>query len=521
MRSLVPARIFTFAVLFGTAWSGLACRGEVLQWQPHDVTFRAEPKAANPFAVDFWAEATAPDGSRRNLPGFYDGSGQWKIRLAPDRPGSWTLVTHSHEPELDGRTSSLTCVARPNLQAHGGLRVDPEHPHHFIFEDGTRWFPLGYECDWLWALDMGDPELKTIRPFLAKLARNGFNFVILNTYAHDTSWRKGRTGPDDFGPPAQYAWEGGNEQPDHSRFNLAYWQHYDRVIDALNQHGIIAHMLIKVYNKHVHWPATDSPEDKMFFRWLLARYAAYPNVVWDLAKESHNEKSLEYKIDRLNYLRANDPYHRLITIHDDRKNVGAGVYDGLIDFVTDQKHGKWHETVLQQRERRAWPVINAEFGYEPGPKGLDDRTYKVVQPIEEVVHRAWEISMAGGYTAYYYTYTAWDVVRPDDTPPGYAMFHAMRSFFESTKYWLLEPSDALVSEGYCLATPGRQYVVYLKVAKPVRLTVKRADRNLKAVWFHTLTGESRPAAELSNGEQTLTPPNDWQGKPVAFRASAE
>ena len=40
--------------------------------------------------------------------------------------------------------------------------------------------------------------------------------------------------------------------------------------------------------------------------------------------------------------------------------------------------------------------------------------------------------MAGGYTCYYYTYTAWDIIRPNDTPPGYAYLRHLREFFEGT-----------------------------------------------------------------------------------------
>jgi hypothetical protein len=89
-----------------------------------------------------------------------------------------------------------------------------------------------------------------------------------------------------------YAWAGTNEQPDHTKFNLAYWQHYDRVIAALNERGMVAHVMIKVYNKMVNWPAKGSAEDDQYFRWLIARYCAYPNVHWDFSKESNNEKDL-------------------------------------------------------------------------------------------------------------------------------------------------------------------------------------------------------------------------------------
>ena len=85
--------------------------------------------------------------------------------------------------------------------------------------------------------------------------------------------------------------------------NLAYWQHYDRVMTALNDRGIQAHMLIKVYNKQVKWPARGSAEEQLFFRWLVARYAAYPNLIWDFSKEAHNEKDLAYKQGCLKYIR--------------------------------------------------------------------------------------------------------------------------------------------------------------------------------------------------------------------------
>ena len=45
--------------------------------------------------------------------------------------------------------------------------------------------------------------------------------------------------------------------------------------------------------------------------------------------------------------------------------------------------------------------------------------------------------MAGGYNAYYYTYTAWDVIRPLDVPPGYALYKHFGDFWRATEYWKL------------------------------------------------------------------------------------
>ena len=46
-----------------------------------------------------------------------------------------------------------------------------------------------------------------------------------------------------------------NEQPNHERMNVAYFQNFDRVMQTLLDEGFTAHIFLKVYNKHVNWPA--------------------------------------------------------------------------------------------------------------------------------------------------------------------------------------------------------------------------------------------------------------------------
>jgi hypothetical protein len=493
---------------------------QVQRWHLRDLVFRSDATAGNPFAVPFSADVTGPGDVRFSLPGFFDGDGTWKVRVSPTVVGRWSIITRSTLPGLDGRRTSFECIPNTSARIHGGLRIDPENPRHFVFEDGSRFFLMGYECDWLWALDMGNAESKTLDAFLDKLAANGFNHIILNAYAHDTSWRKGRMGDDDYGPPPMFAWEGSNETPNHSRLNLAYWRHYDRVIDALYQRGMIARVMIKVYNKMVNWPAKGSAEDELFFRWMVARYAAYPNINWDFSKEANNEEDLDYKKDRLLFLRRNDPYRRPLTVHDDHATYDRDAYNDLLDYRSDQQHSKWHATLLEHREQRVWPVVNVEFGYEPGPRGLNDKTYGVVQPPEEVCRRAWEVSMAGGYGAYYYTYTAWDVIRPQDTPPGYAYFKHLREFFEGTSYWRMKPADDLVSAGYCLADYRREYVVFLNKSQPFSLNLEDLTAPAKAEWFHPLTGERQDAGMLAKGTAQMIPPSNWGAGAVVLQVGS-
>lgn len=483
---------------------------QIPQWQPHDFEFRSRTQHANPFMVRFEASIQGPNGTTLAIPGFYDGDGTWKIRFAPTAPGKWYLTTSSEDPELDGKTiDNIECVPQTNLAVHGRLRVDPDHPRHFIFEDGSRFYMMGYECDWLWALDSTNPALPVTNAFLDKLTDHGFNYIILNVYAHDTNWKQGHTEVRDYGPPPVYPWLGTNEQPQQDKLNLDFWRHYDQMMDAMNQRGIIAHIMTKVYNKQVNWPKPLSPEEDLYYRTLIARYSAYPNVVWDFSKEAHGEGNFEYKSGRIKWIKDNDPYKHLVTVHDDSALYDAGAYANILDYRSDQQHSDWYKTVLQQRAQQEWPVVNVEFGYEWGPGGEGDATYPVIQSPTDVLWRAYEICLAGGYTAYYYTYTAWDIIHTEHTPPGYAYFRNLKNFFTGTKYWLMEPDDSLISKGHCLANPGKEYVVFQGLPGEYTLKIAGAESELIGEWYNPQTSERQSAGKFGNGVHKVSAPDGW------------
>jgi len=138
-------------------------------YHSHDFAFQATA-AGNPFDIELAGEFTGPEGIRIRVPGFYDGDGRWIIRFSPTREGEWELRTASPLAALNGKIEAgIRCL--PNRQAaiHGGLLVDPAHPYRFVYEDGTRYFLLGYEADWLWGADMQDPERKVMRHLIDQM----------------------------------------------------------------------------------------------------------------------------------------------------------------------------------------------------------------------------------------------------------------------------------------------------------------------------------------------------------------
>ncbi|MHC4584202.1 MAG: DUF5060 domain-containing protein, partial [Planctomycetota bacterium] len=151
MKKVIP---FILCIVCVSYASGAIPRSP--RWQPQDFEFKSSAVFENPFEIDLKAVVTGPNGRTFTTLGFYDGQGVWKLRIAANTEGKWSFTTQSSEPTLNDRNVSFTCVRNPNTKIHGGLQVDADNPHHFVYEDGTRHFLMGYECDWLWALDMDD-----------------------------------------------------------------------------------------------------------------------------------------------------------------------------------------------------------------------------------------------------------------------------------------------------------------------------------------------------------------------------
>ena len=121
-----------------------------------------------------------------------------------------------------------------------------------------------------------------------------------------------------------------------------------------------------------------------------------------------------------------------------------------------------------------------------------------------------------GSGVYYYTYTAWDVLRPRETPPGYAYFKHLHDFFEATGYWRMTPTEGITADGYCLAEAGREYVVFLNSAKPFTMKLEGLAAPLEAEWYHPFTGERKGAGTAGSGTARFTPPATWHDDPVVL-----
>ena len=70
--------------------------------------------------------------------------------------------------------------------------------------------------------------------------------------------------------------------------------------------------------------------------------------------------------------------------------------------------------------------------------------------------------------------------------------------------------------GYCLANPGKEYIVYQHQSTPFKLTLSGIVKPLKAKWFQPFSGKYLNAGRLDNGTMELTPPASLGAGPIVL-----
>ncbi len=516
-----------------------ALDGTVKKWQPNDLVFTSTNAPADAITTRLAAKFTGPGGAVITVPGFFSEANTWTVRFSATREGTWTYETTSSDAQLNGKTGSLTCVANTDANARGFIQIDPSSPYHFVWENGDRHFKLGYELDWLGQMpqDGTAANRAAVDQLLDMLVANGFTDVLLSSYTDITpsSW-KGQSspltgGPYDFGPTKQMPWLGTKSSPQFDTVNPAYWRNFDYAVEALFKRGLIAHLYIRAQsNKYVGgggpYDGTDAQE-AAYARYVVARYQAYPNVIFDYQKEAPSVSQSE-QLKRLDVIESADGYSlRLRTAHDGDQITDKVTALPRYDFRTDQFHGgNPYAEVLRQRDNLkpgGWPVYNAERDYQRPNSGTGN--FSNGSSPAGMIDGALEHVMAGGYYAYYYEMHAWDLVKYDEVPAELSTFGNLARFMATTKWYQLTPNDSIIgggSEGkHALANAGKEYVVQVgRSHSTIVLSVSgvAASSTLSGRWLNLKTGETSPVSNVGNGNASFSKP--WSGVPAMLHLSA-
>ncbi|MEM1071109.1 MAG: DUF4038 domain-containing protein, partial [Planctomycetota bacterium] len=317
-------------------------------------------------------------------------------------------------------------------------------------------------------------------------------------YAFDVNWKKDASlvSKYDYGSPSVFPFKGTNQSPNHRVLNIEYFQRLDRVLDYLDEKGIVSHLMIYVWNKRVSWPEANSDADNRYFDYVVRRYQAYPNLVWDISKEAlgYGHTDVGYITDRIKRLRKNDAYGRLITVHD----YGyCRRFPEQVDFVSVQLWSSELYGVMRNvmDAIRGKPILNIEHGgYERGPYVVFTGNY--TSP-EVCLERAYQCVFAGTFPTHYWQGAAWNVIIPDvselpaDQQPRLDFYRHMRDFADRYQVDHLIAGGKKSNAGFCLHNDKNLFIYY--VPKECEFLGLRPPKDrgdtMRLTWFDPFTGE--------------------------------
>jgi len=477
-------------------------------WDNCDISFNCVVSGGNPFDIRLWGVFSCSDKSLR-IPGFYDGEGNWILRFMPSQAGQWNFVTESDIPALDKLEGTVT-AEQDSGGNRGRIIRKTDDIRYLAWENGEPYFLIGFEADWLGLTDLGEAnDIPRAKRLIDDIACNGFNHVLMNVYAHDAPWGGllGRDSPYDFSCPPIWPFGGDNDHPRYDELNPDFFKKLDKVVMYMRDKGVICHLMIYVWNKKVSWPEQNSPSDKRYFDYVIARYLGFSNILWDVSKEAltYGYCGPEYISSKCLRIRELDAYGHLLTVHD-REFCDAHPEQVDIISVQNWRSGLYELMYTLRETYQGKPVYNIEHGgYESSPFLMAPGNYE--DPVL-CLERNYFCLFAGVYSTYYWQGCSWNIVcyepsaLPPERQPRFHYFLKMQNFF--TKYpfheYLPVPEGRYSSNGYVLRA-GDDRILLLKRAEAycTHLVNLGTFSSCSVEWFNPLTGEFSPQEEISAG----------------------
>lgn len=392
----------------------------------------------------------APDGDEVAVRGFCDSADGtlFRVRFTPRTAGRYTYrLVFTGADVQEAYEGTFECVPGGR---RGFVRIDPDHPQHFICEDGFRPYILSKTA---WLLAVSHNALQ----FIDQAAANGFNCLRL---AIETNYYVEEVGRD------IWPWGGTRAQPDFERFNIPLWRRLEEIAYHAALRGVFLEPVLFCTMRREPKPPIPDEIMERYWDYLLARLSAFPNIIaWELFNEYDGNE--DYQAYMAGYLRAHDPYRHLICTSwgttEDAAWPDAEWLDLAINHSCTSSDPRRHG--LDHYYRRVALRV-ASYGK---PAWCDESGRERRHGNDDPVHRrkqAWVWAMSGVYWNYH-SWGGCEGISSLMLGPGEEFMRHVRAFWEQrTQWWRMKPIlDGVLSHPPCdyayLLASDREAVAYL------------------------------------------------------------
>lgn len=358
---------------------------QVEQWDIYEVILNG-PSTGTPF-MDVELSAVFNCGDEIiKVPGFYDGSGIYRIRFSPDNTGDWSYQTESNVAELSNRKGKFQCVP-PSGKNHGPMKI--VNTFYLQYADGTPFYAVGTTA-YQWTSVKQKIQAKTLQT----LAEAPFNKIRMCVFPKN--YRYGNDSEPWMHP---FKREGGTN--DFSQPNFEFFQNFDKRVSQLSDMGIQADVIL--FHPYDSWGYCEMGKEmnERYVRYMIARISAYRNVWWSLANEWDVPKIKE-TIDWEGIgtlLQEEDPHQRLRGIHNWYGSEDH-FYDHSRPWITHvcTQTSQFYNGIKWRNQYRK-PLLFDEMRYEGDvPSGWGNLS------AEEMASYFWMAGLSGGYPTHGDTY---------------------------------------------------------------------------------------------------------------------
>jgi hypothetical protein len=515
---------------------------------PVEITFTAHLPHADPFnSVNLTVVFTEPGGETRRVPGFWAGGDTWKTRYASPVTGEHRFRSESTAADDAGLHNVMGVVAvvpyrgENPLFRHGPIRVAPDK-RHLEHADGTPFFWLG--DTWWMGLCHRLHWPDEFKALAADRRTKGFTVIQIVAGLYPDMPAFDPRGANDAGFP----WE-----PEYAAIRPAYFDAADQRLGYLIEQGFVP-CIVGAWGYFLPWMGLEKA--KKHWRYLVARYGAWP-VVWCVAGEANlpyyltkgfpfdDREQVRGWTDVARFVRAADPFHRLVTIHPTglgRLSARGAIDDAsLLDIdMLQTPHGQREAVVPTVRASRAayadtppMPVVNGEASYEMLmdriPATWPRAMFWICMMNGAAGHTygangIWQCNRAGephGASPHGGSYgvISWDEAM---RLPGSSQVALGKRFLETLPWTRLTPMPDSVAWGeeplfgpQACGIEDRLRLIYVLDARPVVVRGLRPSSKYRVTLFDPVTGErSAPSDAQSDaaGAITCAPPphgHDW------------
>jgi hypothetical protein len=521
--------------------------------------------------VELTGTFTSPSGEKIIFPGFYDGDGNggqsgniWKQRFMCNEPGTWTYNT-AFSDGTPGKNGNFECIS-PGAKP-GPWKQDPNNPHWFMTMRGERILPkIMHAYIYFSPVDAIDG--------IHWAKSKGYNTLITDTF-NIWGWGEGWpntlawTTKKSSNFISQFIRRKGRKEVAYDRMNLKMWHEWDDMFKLAASNNVYIGPFggftgryggqeegkypptELVYGPRLRINAT-SNENKWMIRYLVARQGAFWNLAyWALAgTEIYETMGRNEFIEYAEYFASITPFGRMITSQDVEQRRGLNGKYVYRKWLSESNFPNARKLNTLQNNGARDPLHtnagpNNELALEAyhgfpiiGTESLWEGQVRATKPLRII----WGYYTAGAHTMwadwkygdigpeadhrYGSIGKGWVPVKPLSehmfrttelgvNTVGDEQLLIAAGEMNKLEYWKMWPNNEYVSgstKAYCLAEPGRQYLIYAPVGGSVTLNLLKFTGTFQAKWLDPRQGGYVSTKTISGAQrQTLRAPDsqDW------------